>query len=326
MQRVSFRIVADCGMPLQEQIKNQIISSLYTGKIQEGDPLPSVRELAELAGVNPKTILKIYRALQAEGYVQMVRGKGVFVRKLADEDFTQRRRGAIMNLIKTTLEKSHLLGVPHEQFAHLLLRYTTGAGLHPLRCAVVDDAEEIEVFTAELQRRLDIAIHPVLLENLERELTPANAAIRTVPYVLTTSWHIAAVRPLAAALGKRLLEIKINPGVFGEIAQVMRERNVGVVVRDMRTLHTSFDVFAKIFRPATDKQFLIAPADNAELLERIARESDIVFTSPLCWEAVRRITPAGVELRTFQDFISGEFIDTLRVLQLFEDTASGEAP
>ncbi len=58
MQRVSFRIVADCGMPLQEQIKNQIISSLYTGKIQEGDPLPSVRELAELAAVNPKTILK----------------------------------------------------------------------------------------------------------------------------------------------------------------------------------------------------------------------------------------------------------------------------
>ncbi len=62
----------------------------------------------------------------------------------------------------------------------------------------------------------------------------------------------------------------------------MRERNVGVVVNDMRTLHTSFDVFANIFRPATDEQFLIAPADNAALLTRIAGRSDIVFTSPLC--------------------------------------------
>jgi hypothetical protein len=94
----------------------------------------------------------------------------------------------------------------------------------------------------------------------------------------------------------------------------------------MRTLHSSFDVFTNIFRPATDKQFLITPVDNAALLARVVAESDVVFTSPLCWEAVRRVTPAGVELRTFQDFIADDFIDTLRLLQLFEEAAPGEAP
>src|SRR5512135_3060386 len=102
MNRIRFKISPECGLSLYDQIKSQIISSLYTGKIQEGQPLPSVRELALEAGVNPKTIHKVYRQLQEEGYIRMMQGKGVFLRHRAEEDFSSLRRDALLHLVQTT--------------------------------------------------------------------------------------------------------------------------------------------------------------------------------------------------------------------------------
>ena len=65
--------------PIYQQIKDGIRRLIATGVIQEGEKLPSVRALASQLAINPNTIQRAYEALEAEGYLYSVPGKGSFV-------------------------------------------------------------------------------------------------------------------------------------------------------------------------------------------------------------------------------------------------------
>lgn len=61
------------------QLRNQIILGIATSEIREGDNLPSVRELAEIIGINMHTVNKAYTILKQEGYVKLDRRKGAII-------------------------------------------------------------------------------------------------------------------------------------------------------------------------------------------------------------------------------------------------------
>lgn len=61
------------------QLRNQIIYGIATSQLQEGENLPSVRELAEHIGINMHTVNKAYTILKQEGYLKLDRRKGAVV-------------------------------------------------------------------------------------------------------------------------------------------------------------------------------------------------------------------------------------------------------
>ena len=61
------------------QLRNQIIIGIATDMIKEGDPLPSVRSLADTIGINMHTVNKAYTVLKQEGFVKLDRRKGAVV-------------------------------------------------------------------------------------------------------------------------------------------------------------------------------------------------------------------------------------------------------
>ena len=61
------------------QLRNQIILGIATAQYQEGDMLPSVRQLAENIGINMHTVNKAYTVLKQEGYVKVDRRKGAMI-------------------------------------------------------------------------------------------------------------------------------------------------------------------------------------------------------------------------------------------------------
>ena len=66
------------------QLRNQIIVGIATSQFREGDSLPSVRQLAELIGINMHTVNKAYTVLKQEGYVKVDRRKGAVIAVDAD--------------------------------------------------------------------------------------------------------------------------------------------------------------------------------------------------------------------------------------------------
>lgn len=61
------------------QLRNQIIVGIASEKIQEGDALPSVRQLAENIGINMHTVNKAYTVLKQEGFIKLDRRKGAVI-------------------------------------------------------------------------------------------------------------------------------------------------------------------------------------------------------------------------------------------------------
>ena len=61
------------------QLMNQIIMGIATSRLQEGDPLPSVRQLADTISINMHTVNKAYSLLRQEGFVTIDRRRGAII-------------------------------------------------------------------------------------------------------------------------------------------------------------------------------------------------------------------------------------------------------
>lgn len=73
------------GTPLYLQLAEQLRLGIATGVLRPGDQMPTVRELAAQLRVNPNTVARVYRDLQAEGLLSSRQGSGTFVAEKALE-------------------------------------------------------------------------------------------------------------------------------------------------------------------------------------------------------------------------------------------------
>lgn len=68
------------SQPIYRQLRDRVVAMILDGILNEGDPLPSVRNVAAEFRVNPLTVLKAYQELVDDQLVEMRRGLGMFVR------------------------------------------------------------------------------------------------------------------------------------------------------------------------------------------------------------------------------------------------------
>src|SRR6266705_7025798 len=68
------------GQPIYRQLRDRVVHMILDGVLKEGDPLPSVRNVAAEYRINPLTVLKAYQQLVSEELVETRRGLGMFVK------------------------------------------------------------------------------------------------------------------------------------------------------------------------------------------------------------------------------------------------------
>ena len=102
----------DNNIPIYIQISNIIKLQIVTKQLKSGDKLPTVRDLAETAGVNPNTVQRALSDLEVEGFVYSVRTTGRFVTD--NVDLIQRTR---VELAQNELETfvSNMLNLGFEE-------------------------------------------------------------------------------------------------------------------------------------------------------------------------------------------------------------------
>jgi GntR family transcriptional regulator len=80
------------NQPIYRQLRDRVVAMILDGVLREGDPLPSVRNVAADSRINPLTVLKAYEKLVDEGLVEKRRGLGMFVTQGAPEQLLQAER------------------------------------------------------------------------------------------------------------------------------------------------------------------------------------------------------------------------------------------
>ena len=97
--------------PIYEQITRQIKAAIMAGELAEGDPLPSIRALANDLRISVITTKRAYADLEAQGFIETVQGKGSFVAGGNMELLREERLKHIEDLMARAVEEARSAGV-----------------------------------------------------------------------------------------------------------------------------------------------------------------------------------------------------------------------
>ena len=108
------------GKPVYLQIVDQVKAAAASGAARAGDPLPSIRPLAEELRVNRNTIAKAYSELESLGVIETQPGKGCFLKENHSPLRKEIRRKMLIEEIDQAIVQAHHLQVPRREFLELI--------------------------------------------------------------------------------------------------------------------------------------------------------------------------------------------------------------
>lgn len=112
----------ETSKPIYMQIAEQIFKQIVRKEIKPGEKLPSVRDMAIQAGVNPNTIQRSYREMERMGVVETKRGQGTFI--VNEEDIViQLKRTMQVEVMDQFISHMKELGLSEEEIVHGLEQY-----------------------------------------------------------------------------------------------------------------------------------------------------------------------------------------------------------
>lgn len=111
------RLDSRSPVPLYEQIATRVRIGVASGELTPGDALPSVRQVAGSARINPATVVQAYRELEADGFVEMRQGAGTFVRAVPTADRSKERNIQANRLVRSMMTEAARLGLSADEIA-----------------------------------------------------------------------------------------------------------------------------------------------------------------------------------------------------------------
>ena len=108
------------GVPIYEQIKQQVKTAILSGMLQEGEALPSLRVLAKELKISVLTVTRAYTELEQEGFVKNVQGRGCFVRESGSELLKEQLICNIESNLLEAIRIARIANLPDEELRHLL--------------------------------------------------------------------------------------------------------------------------------------------------------------------------------------------------------------
>ena len=126
---VNINISNSSGQPIYEQIVQQIKSLIILGKLNEGDPLPSMRLLAKELRISVITTKRAYEELEREGFIVSLTGKGSFVAEKNQEFIREAHLKKIEEKFEEILDDAKLCGIDLDELMEILrLQYEMRTG------------------------------------------------------------------------------------------------------------------------------------------------------------------------------------------------------
>ena len=267
-----------------ERVRHELLTALHFGKLTPGDRAPSVRRLADLTGMNRKTIHRAYTRLAREGFLNLRPGSGTYIAESAPVNDLL---GAVSRCRATARD----LGLEASVFSSFLDIYLSG-GLRELPLAVVEcNREQVGLIAAALRVELGIAPRPVLLSKLEAE---PRQAVEGCWAIVTTDCHRVEVRSISPPVP--VFRVAFDPAFPLQLADHARRGPVLMVVHD----RAFASVFARMLQqmgiaPEVIRRFAFCDPGQARAALRRTTDRTAVYVSPLLPPQSLGPLPANVE-------------------------------
>ena len=108
------------GIPIYEQIKQQVKAAILSGELKEEEALPSLRTLAKNLKISVLTVTRAYKELEQEGFVKNVQGRGCFVLGSGSELMKEQLICKVENSLAEAIKSAKIANLSNEELHHLL--------------------------------------------------------------------------------------------------------------------------------------------------------------------------------------------------------------
>ena len=109
------KLLQNSGVPIYQQIAEQLKTDILGGKLKEGEYLPSIRGLAKDLKISVITTMKAYELLQAEGLVTAAQGKGFYVNAQDSEMLKEQHLRRVEEALLEAIQAAQIAGMTDEE-------------------------------------------------------------------------------------------------------------------------------------------------------------------------------------------------------------------
>lgn len=114
------RIIQNSGVPIYQQIAEQMKTDILSGKMKQGEYLPSIRSLAKELKISVITTMKAYELLETEGLVTATQGKGFYVNAQDSEMLREQHLRRVEDALQEAIAAAKIAGMSEEELSDML--------------------------------------------------------------------------------------------------------------------------------------------------------------------------------------------------------------
>lgn len=114
------KILQNSGVPIYQQIAEQMKAEILAGKMKQGEYLPSIRSLAKELKISVITTMKAYELLEAEGLVTAAQGKGFYINAQDSEMLREQHLRKVEEALQEAIAAAKIAGMSDEELKETL--------------------------------------------------------------------------------------------------------------------------------------------------------------------------------------------------------------
>ena len=114
------KILQNSGVPIYQQIAEQLKEEIMSGKLKQGEYLPSIRGLAKDLKISVITTMKAYEQLAEEGLVTAVQGKGFYVNTQDSDMLMEQHLRKVESALLEAIAAAKIAGMPEQELVETL--------------------------------------------------------------------------------------------------------------------------------------------------------------------------------------------------------------
>jgi DNA-binding transcriptional regulator YhcF (GntR family) len=287
-------------------IERMLAERIQSGVYHDGAQLPTVRDLARQLGVNKNTAVRAYQALERRGYLDLVRGRGAFIRRVpAGERGDGQWRARLDQLLSEDQPRSIGRAAVLRELLQSVDRVFGRSGL---RIAFVEcNAQDIMALGDELSVEVAYQLEGILLADLLAD--PAAVAAR-FDLIVTTFFHLGEVRQaLGPSARQKIVGIHVAPNhdALLEIAR-LHVPMIGLVC-DLPSTLDNLTHIIRTYHPAA--AILPALIHEHDRMQVLFNKADAIIVTRSAHDRLVDLQP-GSPLITVTFTIDQQSIDFLR--------------
>ena len=321
---MELHVNAHSPIPIRRQLTEQFKYFIEGGGFPRDQALPSIRKLAGILEINPNTVVRVIDDLKRDGYVQVRRGKGIFVAPDPPARPSPILREAFL---KEVVIRAAALGMTADDLAVGVLSLTRVRPA-PLRqtpkvLLVECSSEALDFFAKQIEAHL-----PVQVDKIKPIDLPASVRRKGAnPWAaaVTSFFHLPEVERLVGDRGVPIIPLLSTAHfeTLRRLAQLPPGTRVGVVSADAETAHNLEHSIVSAGLP--NIALVGARSTESSTLGSLVGQVEVIVCSTQAQERVRQLASGNTEIIIDDRALDTRAIEMLSAILIGQD-AAGSTP